>query len=862
MSAAQEPAKPSPEDAELEALAKRLRTCLGASSASAQPAELALDDYVDLRVIQRGGQGVVYAARQLSTGRRVAIKQLHARGVGAERHRARFEREIEIASRLVHPNVVPVFDRGVTPEGDLFFVMEFIDGLPLDRFAEESALSVASRLELFDRLCAALAYAHRCGVVHRDLKPENVLVDDSGEPRVLDLGLAKPLAQPADESVTRAGEFLGTLAHASPEQLSGDPDEVDERTDVHGLGVLLYRLLAGRHPFPTDGSLNDLVRAINEHDPAPPTRGSRAPDRDLDALCLSCLAKRPADRYASVEALRTDLAAWRDGRPLQARAHHRGYVLRRTLQRHRALVAAVLLVIVGLSVATVTAWSALGDAQREARRAEHLSDFLVDTLAAAEPGLHPRNVTLVQWIERARLDAGASFPGEPLSEAAVRDAVGHVLRAAGSFDAAELEFTRALALLDEADRSSGRQAVATRLHQAQANYERGDWERANTQLERVAQELTGLRSDDERVLRERWLQVTAMLRLAQGQAARAVELLEQGMQGADERGDASAASLLLPVLADALRAAGDVEGSLRAHDEAVRVRTERFGATHPFVQRVVHNRALALAELGRYDEAQPALEQVSEQLTQALGEAHPVSLQARVSLAGLLKDRGAVDAARSEFSELVTACLEHLGPRHRTTLDAQHALGALLRRADELQASETQLRAALTGRALLFGDDAEPTLRTQVELALCLGRGSQLDAAESMLRAAVQAAQTSLGGHTDTTLDAEHSLAVLLLDTGRAEEAQALWADMTARADASFGEHDSRPGNYRLQRGLALARLGRLDQAAAVLEAAHARFEVAGPELAGKAAACAALLVQVHGARGDEQAQLRWTASP
>ncbi len=211
--------------------------------------------------IGRGGQGVVYRAVQTSTKRPAAVKLLIDGVFASKRQVQRFAREIELASRLRHPGIVSVYDSGETPEGSRYVAMEFVQGERIDHFVRERFGEPASHsrarldgiLQLALRVCAAIGHAHDLGIVHRDLKPSNILVDSAGNPRVLDFGLARGIDDSVMVSMTR--EFVGTPAYAAPERLTGDGRDVGTRADVYALGVILYGLIADRHPYPIDGSI-------------------------------------------------------------------------------------------------------------------------------------------------------------------------------------------------------------------------------------------------------------------------------------------------------------------------------------------------------------------------------------------------------------------------------------------------------------------------------------------------------------------------------------------------------------------------------------------------------------------------------
>jgi tetratricopeptide (TPR) repeat protein len=325
--------------------------------------------YALVREIGRGGMGVLYLAERVDRefDKKVAIK-IVSQGATSERLVERFRNERQILAALVHPNIAALLDGGTTPEGLPFFVMEYVEGEPIDRFCETQQYTPAARLELFLRVCGAVQYAHRNLVVHRDLKPANILVTADGQPKLLDFGIAK-LLSPGGEGLQETApeqRFL-TPAFASPEQVLGRP--VTTLSDVYSLGVLLYLLLTGRRPHAdTEEAFPALAHAIATAEPRPPS--AVAPDRirgrlrgDLDAIVLKALRKEPESRYESVEQLGEDIRRFLGGMPVLARRGGRAYRVGKFLSKHRAGVAISVLV-------TTTLVAAFVETLRERARAE------------------------------------------------------------------------------------------------------------------------------------------------------------------------------------------------------------------------------------------------------------------------------------------------------------------------------------------------------------------------------------------------------------------------------------------------------------------------------------------------------------
>jgi len=323
-----------------------------------------LSGYEILSELHRGGQGVVYRAFQKATKRTVAIKVLLRGAFATSRQRNRFEREIEIAASLRHPNIVSIFESGVDADGSHYLVMNYVDGVALDAWAGTAVggnppRSTRGRLELFCKICDAVSYAHQRGIIHRDLKPANILIDAAGEPHVLDFGLAKAVGfemNASEAGMTRTGEFMGTFSYAAPEQLRGDPDQIDTRTDVYALGVILFQMLTGRFPYPVDGSLSAILRSITEVEPRPPSEFLPSIGDELNTIVIKALSKPRERRYQSAGALRRDIASYLAGEPIDAKRDSRWYMLKKTARRYRAALAIsisffALVVVFGIATA-------------------------------------------------------------------------------------------------------------------------------------------------------------------------------------------------------------------------------------------------------------------------------------------------------------------------------------------------------------------------------------------------------------------------------------------------------------------------------------------------------------------------------
>ncbi len=311
--------------------------------------------YKVIRRIGAGGMGVVYEAEQAEPSRRVAVKLIRG-PVGADTYHLRlFQREIQILGRLRHSAIAQIYDAGHTEDGQQYFAMELIDGRPLVEFCELADLSLRDRLALFAEVCNAVQYAHQRGVIHRDLKPANILVDKDGKPHVLDFGLARVVDPEVDvtRSLLAGRAFIGTLPYMSPEQTQADPADLDIRTDVYSLGVILYEMLTGTYPYRVAGQIAEVLRNIAEAEPKKPSTVRRQINDEVETIVLKTLAKERERRYQSAEALARDIGHYLNGEPIDAKRDSTWYVIRKSLRRYRVAAGGAAAFVLLLAVSTI-----------------------------------------------------------------------------------------------------------------------------------------------------------------------------------------------------------------------------------------------------------------------------------------------------------------------------------------------------------------------------------------------------------------------------------------------------------------------------------------------------------------------------
>ncbi|HAW96633.1 MAG: hypothetical protein CMJ33_11190 [Phycisphaerae bacterium] len=357
-----------------------------------------IEGYTVLKEIHRGGQGVVFLARQLSTNRTVAIKMLLQGRFATSSQRMRFDREVELVAGLRHPGIVTLYESGSTIGGDVYFAMEYVDGRTLDCWHAQQTPTSEEVASLFVEICGAVRYAHGRGIIHRDLKPGNILVGADHHPHILDFGIARVAdSASTDETMaTEAGQFLGTFSYAAPEQLEGAPERVDVRVDVFALGVLLYEMLCGRKPFEMGDSLAELIGNRLDRIPPAPSSHVSGISHDLDVICLKALSPDPERRYASAGEMEEDLRRHLDGRPILARADSTSYVLGRLIRRHKIPVLALASIVVLVITSLISLGFLYAEAEHERRVADETLRGFQDSIGIINPqtgqGTHDMSV--------------------------------------------------------------------------------------------------------------------------------------------------------------------------------------------------------------------------------------------------------------------------------------------------------------------------------------------------------------------------------------------------------------------------------------------------------------------------------------
>ncbi len=741
-----------------------------------------------VREIGRGGMAVVYLAARADGQfeQQVALKRIQ-RGIDTAEVIQRFDQERQILALTHHPNIAQLLDGGVGPGGRPYFVMEYVEGRPIDRYCDEERLSVPERLELFLQVARAVDYAHRNLVVHRDLKPSNILVNAEGHAKLLDFGIAKLLnaeAAPGATPVTRTHGLLMTPVYASPEQVRGEP--VTTASDIYQLGLLLYQLLTGRWPYHlSEHQPIAVVRAICEDDPTRPStvlatasalpsedepataeaigearrtsaaRLKRQLAGDLDKIALTALRKEPERRYGAVAQLIDDVESYLAGKPISARSDSFTYRAGKLVRRHKAAfttAAAAAALLMALAVFyTIQLARERDRARLAAAEAGQISEFLSGLFEVSAPTRSKGEaITARQLLDRGAVRIEDELAGQPRLRAAMMTRMGNVYRE--------------LALYQEA-RPLLEQAVALRREQP-----------GPQQLE-LAESLHGL----------------ARLREEEGEHAAAQARYEEALtirELALGPEDAEVAQALAG-LGRVLELQGAFEQARRVHQRALGIFEAALGPDHPEVGHSLLGLGMVAKRTREFEEAEALLSRALEIFERWYEDDHPEIADTRVSLAGVLRFTGDATGARAQYEQALPLVERAYGPDHPAVALALDQLGRLLNAMYDREPAIAHHQRALAIREAAFGPDHPLVAASLNNLGLTYWGNDDFTPAKASLKRSAEVYEATLGPHHVDLTKPLHSLAEILVETGDLSAAAPLFERVIAIRERAFGADHS-----------------------------------------------------------------------
>ena len=715
-----------------------------------------------LRELGRGGMGVVYLAERADGQfeQRAALK-LVKRGMDTEAVHARFLRERQILARLQHPHIAHLIDGGIADDGRSWFAMEYVDGEPLLDWCAARRAGLRQRLNLFQDICAAVQFAHGQLIVHRDIKPSNILVTAAGEAKLLDFGIAKLLDDSGVGATIDAQQRPLTPAYAAPEQLRGEP--VTTATDIYALGVVLYELLAGRRPF----ALGDAATAAQVAQ-AQSTAEALAPSKaggvdaplpprllrgDLDTIVLTALQREPQRRFATAEALSTDVRRYLAGRPISARRDRIAYRMRKFVGRHRLGVAASVL---GVCALFATLGFALWQARaktREAENSKQVTQFITGLFEGADPAQARGKSLSAQDL----LDQGAQrLRGESTIDPRVRARLLHTVATTytnlGLYDRALPLAQEALAL-NRTDPTRVDAEVAESLDSLGRIYRlKADYARAEPLLRgALAMRQHVLPADDPAIIES--LDHLAALDRAKGNFKDADTLLAQAVKSAQRRFGTQSVETAryLDDFASNLDDLGKRTDAEALYRRALAMRERNLGADDPEVATSLLNLGTHLDESGNYDAALPLLEHALAIRKKIYGPRHPLVAFAEIDVAGVYEDENRLDGAEKMAEDALVICRADLPADHPKTNEALNmlAMAHMLRR--DFTGAVPLAQEVLARFTKSLGPDHPDTLVAKNNLAFALLHAGRPADAEVLLRDALARKRGDNGQGMDAT---------------------------------------------------------------------------------------------------------------
>jgi tetratricopeptide (TPR) repeat protein len=812
------------------------------------------------RLIERlgeGGMGQVWLAEQMVPVRRqVALKLIKA-GMYDQSVLQRFRSERQSLAMMDHPTIAKVFEAGATAQGQPYFVMEYVPGEPITQYCDRRRLGIRARLELMIQACEGVQHAHQKAIIHRDLKPANILVvelDGKAVPRIIDFGLAKAIAPqtPGDGDLTLLGQFVGTPGYMSPEQVDPEVKDIDTRTDVYSLGVVLYVLMCGHRPFDTPGGkrlpFDELLRKLREEDAPPPSaavgaepssttaaeaRGVeprhlvRALRGDLDGIATKALERERSRRYDTPSELAADLKRFLADEPVIARAAGATYRLKKYARRHRVAVgigAGLMLllgafsVLQGLELRRTTQERDRANlerdrANRERDRATRITDFMTGMFKVPDPSVARGNsITAREILDKASTEMTSGLASDAQVQAQMLYVMASTYLNLGLYTRAHELAGRALEAR-EALHGSGDPAVPESMSQLGWILDREGQLAEAEKLERRAIELERQVQGPEAPPTLESMDHLAVIEEDQGHSAEAESLARQVLEVAGRTlGQESGLALLASShVAQALWFQGRYADAERQYRQLVDIDKRTLGPGHPQVLAAQVSLAVAVAAQHRVAEAERLYREVLSEQERVLGPEHQFTVLTRENLASLLVDAGHLAEGEKLLRQVLSTRVRTLGAEHPETLDAQLNLADVLLKEDRVAEADPLQRSTVAAMQRVLGAQNPDTLISQSNLAAILVREHRYREAETLAAETLAAQVQSRGQGHPETLDTLRILGRAMAYDHRYAEASTLFRNAIEKLDQGGDKEGGFAARYAF--GCVAAAAGRTQEA-------------------------------------------------
>lgn len=760
--------------------------------------------YKLLDALGEGGMGIVFLAEQKRPVRRQVALKVIKPGMDSKRVIARFEAERQALALLDHPNIARVHDGGTTKNGQPYFVMEYVKGLPITDHCDRHKLTIEQRLELFLQVCHAVHHAHQKGIIHRDIKPSNILVstqDDQVVPKIIDFGIAKAMSQPLTERTvfTEHGQLFGTPEYMSPEQADISTEDIDTRTDIYSLGVLLYVLLTGVLPFESEtlrkGGIDHIRQVIRETDPKTPstrladlgeeadriavsrrteiTTLARRLHRELEWIPLKAMRKDRSERYRSVSELADDIENYLNGTPLIAGPPSGMYRIKKFVRRNGRLVVSIAVVLAVLIAGSVVSTVFAIRAKRNAAFALDVSKIIFKNMSPLRP--RRDKGTIKSILDTTASDLEGRFEGEPIIEGEIRFWLGYSYANLAEFETAKPHLQRALQIAREQQGEYSNPTLASLRALGQVLRRQGrhaEAEQYHIDALRVATTTFG----PEHYKTLGAMHNLGLLYMKQGRyvdweqlSLKELSIFRRVM---DPNHEEAALHLSNAGRMHAFRGRyTEAEKLLKETDELCRRQKPK---EHAYITEFSGWLGWLYHLQGRYDEALPLLKGSVEMCHLTRVDGDDVLLRFMNFLGALYTDLKEYAEAENLFKEAMDKGGRKLGEDHPYVLAAVHGLGVLYREQGQYDGARSLLDKALEGRRDKLGDDHPDTLESKNDFGVLHKEQGNYEDAQQLLLEAVNGRTAKLGPRHPHTLTSIKNMIDLYEAWGKSNEADEL----------------------------------------------------------------------------------------